>query len=101
MSEVKNNANVEEAKAASSTPIITMVDRDMKKVSNSQRIKNIIYTGLIYLFLLAIALIVLFPVYWMIILKNISFLFRLFSRSRFSSRTMSRHSTSEILARSL
>lgn len=76
MSEVNNNVNINEAADASSKTtttieesktITTMVERDMKKVSNAQLAKKIISNIVIYLFLLAIALVVLFPFYWMII----------------------------------
>ena len=66
MSEVNNNVNVDEAAVPSKTAT-TMVDRDMKKVSNAQLVKKIISNILIYTFLIAIAIIVLFPFYWMII----------------------------------
>ena len=66
MSEVNNNVNVDEAVVPSKT-IATMAERDMKKVSNAQLVKKIISNILIYTFLIAIAIIVLFPFYWMII----------------------------------
>ena len=76
MSKVNNNVNINEAADASSKTTITieesktittMVERDMKKVSNAQLAKKIISNIVIYLFLIAIALVVLFPFYWMII----------------------------------
>ncbi len=67
MSEVNNNSNVNEAADASSKTITTMVERDMKKVSNAQLAKKILSNVVIYVFLIAIAIIVLFPFYWMII----------------------------------
>ena len=61
MSEVKNsNTNTEGT-------ITTMVERDIKKVAAHQRVAKVISQIVIYIFLLAIALIVLFPFYWMII----------------------------------
>ena len=66
MSEVNNNVNIDEAAMPSKTAT-TMVERDMKKVSNAQLVKKIISNILIYTFLIAIAIIVLFPFYWMII----------------------------------
>ncbi|MBE6532926.1 MAG: carbohydrate ABC transporter permease [Ruminococcaceae bacterium] len=66
MSEVNSNSNINEAVTPSKT-ITTMVERDMKKVSNAQLVKKILSNVAIYLFLIAIAIIVLFPFYWMII----------------------------------
>jgi len=66
MSEVNSNSNINEAVTPSKT-ITTMVERDMKKVSNAQLVKKILSDVAIYLFLIAIAIIVLFPFYWMII----------------------------------
>ena len=66
MSEVNNNVNIDEAVVPSKTAT-TMVERDMKKVSNAQLVKKILSNVAIYLFLIAIAIIVLFPFYWMII----------------------------------
>ena len=66
MSEVNNNSNINEAVVPSKTAT-TMVERDMKKVSNAQLVKKILSNAAIYLFLIAIAIIVLFPFYWMII----------------------------------
>ena len=47
--------------------ITTMQERDMKKVSASQKVAKAISLTLIYFFLIVIAIIVLFPFYWMII----------------------------------
>ncbi len=71
MSNVENNVSVNEAKAGS---INTMAERDMKKVATHQLIGKIISQVVIYVFLIAIAIIVLFPFYWMIIssLKDLS-----------------------------
>lgn len=44
-----------------------MHSRDMQKVSVGQRIKRVLFKTLTYAFLLIMALIVLFPFYWMII----------------------------------
>ena len=63
MSEVNKNVNVDEAKGT----IVTMQERDMKKVATGQKIAKIISQTIIYIFLIAIAIIVLFPFYWMII----------------------------------
>jgi multiple sugar transport system permease protein len=47
--------------------IITMKDRDFAKLTASQKVFKVLGTILNYAFLLVIALIVLFPFYWMII----------------------------------
>ena len=47
--------------------ITTMQERDMKKVSASQKVAKAVSLTLIYFFLIVIAIIVLFPFYWMII----------------------------------
>ena len=47
--------------------IVTMKERDMNKMTRKQLITKIITTTLVYLFLGFIAVIVLFPFYWMII----------------------------------
>lgn len=61
MSEVKNvNTNPEGT-------ITTMVERDIKKVTARQKVVKVISQTIIYIFLLIIALVVLFPFYWMII----------------------------------
>ena len=62
MSEVNNVKN-----EAASQGITTMVERDMQKVAARQKVVKIISQIIIYIFLLSIALIVLFPFYWMII----------------------------------
>ena len=49
------------------TKIVTMEERDMKKVTTKQKIVKIIVTVLVYAFLFAVAISVLFPFYWMII----------------------------------
>ena len=49
------------------TKIVTMEERDMKKVTAKQKIVKIIVTVLVYAFLFAVAISVLFPFYWMII----------------------------------
>ena len=56
MSEVNNKST-----------ITTMQERDMKKVASTQKVVKIISQTIIYIFLIAIAIIVLFPFYWMII----------------------------------
>ena len=56
MSEVNNKST-----------ITTMQERDMKKVSASQKVAKAISLTAIYIFLIIIAIIVLFPFYWMII----------------------------------
>lgn len=61
MSEVKN---VKEPGAAITS---TMVEKDMKVVSTKQMITKIVVKVLLYAFLLTMALIVLFPFYWMLI----------------------------------
>ena len=47
--------------------IKTMTDRDMQKVASRQRIVKIVVQVLLYLFLGIMALIIIFPFYWMII----------------------------------
>ena len=51
----------------SETKIVTMKERDMKKVASTQRVMKIIGKVFLYLFLCIMALIVVFPFYWMII----------------------------------
>ena len=60
MSELNNTA-----KATSG--ITTMVERDIKKVATAQKVAKAASLVVIYAFLVAIAIIVLFPFYWMII----------------------------------
>ncbi len=54
--------------------IKTMQIRDMHKVSSAQKVKKVVTQILLYAFLLTMALIVIFPFYWMIIssLKDMS-----------------------------
>ena len=47
--------------------IVTMHAKDMKEQSSRQKIGKLLYIGGTYLFLMIMALIVLFPFYWMII----------------------------------
>ncbi len=47
--------------------IATMKDRDMQQVSVNQRIVQIVVKVLLYAFLITMAIIVLFPFYWMLI----------------------------------
>ena len=67
------NEKVEEEVVEEKTPveehskIVTMEERDMNKMTKKQLVVKIITTTLVYLFLGIIALIVLFPFYWMII----------------------------------
>ena len=56
------NLNVNET-----SQIVTMEQRDMKKVTVKQRIVKIIVTILVYTFLFAVAISVLFPFFWMIV----------------------------------
>ena len=51
----------------SESTIVTMKDKDLKKVTSAQRVMKIIAQILLYLFLGVMALIVVFPFYWMII----------------------------------
>lgn len=44
-----------------------MRERDIRKTSENQKVGRLIFQGFTYLFLLVMALIVLFPFYWMII----------------------------------
>lgn len=45
----------------------TMVEKDLQKVTNKQRIVKVLVKVLIYAFLIFMAIIVLFPFYWMLI----------------------------------
>ncbi len=47
--------------------LTTMHERDMKQVSARQKVSHALVMGFLYLFLLTMALIILFPFYWMII----------------------------------
>lgn len=47
--------------------LTTMHERNMKQVSVHQKISHALVMGFLYLFLLVMALIILFPFYWMII----------------------------------
>ena len=62
------------SEANNKSTISTMQERDMKKVSTSQKVAKAISLTAIYIFLIIIAIIVLFPFYWMIIssLKSLS-----------------------------
>ena len=51
----------------SESKIITMKEKDLKKVTSAQRVAKIVAQILLYLFLGVMALIVVFPFYWMII----------------------------------
>ncbi len=51
----------------SESKIVTMTEKDMKKVTSRQNIVKIIIQVMLYLFLGTMALIVIFPFYWMII----------------------------------
>ncbi len=51
----------------SDSKIRTMKERDMKKVASTQKVMTIIGKFFLYLFLCVMALIVVFPFYWMII----------------------------------
>ena len=51
----------------SESKIVTMKERDMKKVTSRQRIVKILVQIALYLFLGVMAVIVIFPFYWMII----------------------------------
>ena len=50
-----------------SDAIVTMKEKNMKKVTSTQRVIKIISQVLLYLFLGIMALMVVFPFYWMII----------------------------------
>ena len=52
---------------AKSSKIVTMVERDMDQVKKRQRVMKIISQIMVYIFLGIMAIIVLFPFYWMII----------------------------------
>ena len=45
----------------------TMQDRDMKKVSSKQRVGKFVAQFLVYAFLILMAIIIIFPFYWMLI----------------------------------
>ena len=72
------NENLNEQKTeevVEATPkIVTMHERDMNKMTKKQLVVKIITTTMVYLFLTFVAIIVLFPFYWMIIssLKSLS-----------------------------
>ncbi len=51
----------------SETKIVTMTEQDMKKVTSKQRVMKIAVQVMLYLFLGFMALVVVFPFYWMII----------------------------------
>ncbi len=51
----------------SESKIVTMKERDMKKVTSTQRVVKVVVQILLYLFLGIMALIIVFPFYWMII----------------------------------
>ena len=52
---------------AKSSKIVTMVERDMDQVKKRQRVMKVISQIMVYIFLGIMAVIVLFPFYWMII----------------------------------
>ena len=64
---MSDNVNINEASVPAESSIRTMQEKDMKKVSDKQRVIRIIVKIMLYAFLLAMALIVLFPFYWMLI----------------------------------
>ena len=66
----------------SESSIVTMKDKDLKKVTSAQRVMKIVAQVLLYLFLGVMALIVVFPFYWMIIssLKSVTRSLLCFSR---------------------
>lgn len=59
--------NVKNVSKTSAAPVQTMQERDMKQVSKKQRIVKICVQIALYLFLGVMALIVIFPFYWMLI----------------------------------
>ena len=61
------NVNINEASVPATSSIKTMQERDMKKVSSKQRAMQITVKVLLYTFLIIMAIIVLFPFYWMLI----------------------------------
>ena len=63
MSDPKMNVTKEKASA----PARTMQERDMQKVTEKQKIVKICVQVLLYLFLGVMALIILFPFYWMLV----------------------------------
>ena len=65
LNEVDNNTP--EADKPVTDTIVTMKERDMNKMTRKQAITKIVTTTFVYLFLGFIALLVLFPFYWMII----------------------------------
>lgn len=63
----KEKVNVNNTEESVAPKIITMEERDMKKVTTKQRIVKIIVTTIVYLFLFTVAITVLFPFFWMIV----------------------------------
>ena len=61
------NVNINEASVPATSSIKTMQERDMKKVSSKQRAMQIAVKVFLYTFLIIMAVIVLFPFYWMLI----------------------------------
>ena len=66
----ENNVNTQTEKienTASSGKITTMTERDMSKVTAKQRVVKVLVKVALYAFLITMAIIVLFPFYWMLI----------------------------------
>ena len=61
------NVNINEATVPATSSIKTMQERDMKKVSSKQKVTKIAVKVMLYTFLIIMAIIVLFPFYWMLI----------------------------------
>ena len=64
---MSDNINIKEASVPAESSIKTMQEKDMKKVADTQKIVRIIVKVMLYAFLIAMAIIVLFPFYWMLI----------------------------------
>ncbi|MBE6595734.1 MAG: carbohydrate ABC transporter permease, partial [Ruminococcaceae bacterium] len=64
----ENNVNIQAAEAKSTASNITaMAERDMAKVTAKQRVVKVLVKVALYAFLITMAIIVLFPFYWMLI----------------------------------
>ena len=67
MSENKVINQTAEKTAAPAASAVTMAERDMAKVTAKQRVVKVLVQVALYTFLITMALIVLFPFYWMLI----------------------------------
>lgn len=67
MNELKNVNSEEQTTIASSTAAVGMKERDMREISNKQKVKKFLSQFGLYFFLGFMALLVLFPFYFMLI----------------------------------